>query len=65
MIQFSENYYETFLLNSASQWNYRGELCLNETYSKVCIGKHLSDAFTIQNVWNKEMLYRNCFSTLL
>jgi hypothetical protein len=24
-------------------------MCLNETYSKVCIGKHLSDNFPIQN----------------
>jgi hypothetical protein len=23
------------------------KMCLNETYSKVCIGKHLSDAFSI------------------
>jgi hypothetical protein len=23
-------------------------MCLNETYSKVCIGKHLSDAFHFQ-----------------
>jgi hypothetical protein len=24
-------------------------MCLNETYNKVCIGKHLSDSFPIQN----------------
>jgi hypothetical protein len=24
-------------------------MCLNKTYSKVCIGKHLSDSFPIQN----------------
>jgi hypothetical protein len=24
-------------------------MCLNQTYSKVCIGKHLSDSFPIQN----------------
>jgi hypothetical protein len=24
-------------------------MCLNETYIKVCIGKHLSDSFPIQN----------------
>jgi hypothetical protein len=24
-------------------------MCLNETHSKVCIGKHLSDSFPIQN----------------
>jgi hypothetical protein len=25
------------------------KMCLNETYKKVCIGKHLSDSFPIQN----------------
>jgi hypothetical protein len=25
------------------------KMCLNETYSKVCIGKHFSDSFPIQN----------------
>jgi hypothetical protein len=25
------------------------KMCLNETYSKVCIGKHLFDSFPIQN----------------
>jgi hypothetical protein len=25
------------------------KMCLNEMYSKVCIGKHLSDKFPIQN----------------
>jgi hypothetical protein len=25
------------------------KMCLNETYSKVQIGKHLSDSFPIQN----------------
>jgi hypothetical protein len=25
------------------------KMCLNETYSKVCIGKYLSDSFPIQN----------------
>jgi hypothetical protein len=24
-------------------------MCLNETYNKVCIGKHLSDSFPYQN----------------
>jgi hypothetical protein len=34
--------------------------------SKVCIGKHLSDNFPIQNgLKNKEILYCYCFSTLL
>jgi hypothetical protein len=25
------------------------KMCLNETYSKVCIGKHLSENFPVQN----------------
>jgi hypothetical protein len=25
------------------------KMCLNETYSKVCVGKHVSDTFPIQN----------------
>jgi hypothetical protein len=29
------------------------EMCLNETCSKVCIGKHLSDSFPIQNGLNQ------------
>jgi hypothetical protein len=29
------------------------QMCLNETYSKVCIGKHLSDSFPIQNGLNQ------------
>jgi hypothetical protein len=41
------------------------KICLNETYSKVCIGKHLSETFPIQNGLKQEMLYRHCFSTLL
>jgi hypothetical protein len=24
-------------------------MCANETYSKICVGKHLSDTFPIQN----------------
>jgi hypothetical protein len=40
------------------------KMCLNETYSEVLIGKHLSDSFPIQNGL-KEMLYHHCFSTLL
>jgi hypothetical protein len=25
------------------------KMCLNTTYSKVCLGKHMSDSFLIQN----------------
>jgi hypothetical protein len=39
-------------------------MCLNETYSKVRIGEHLSDNFPIQNGL-KQDVYRHCFSTLL
>jgi hypothetical protein len=38
------------------------EMCLNETYSKVHTGKHLSDIFPIQN---NLKLYHHSFSTLL
>jgi hypothetical protein len=31
-------------------------MCLNETYSKVCIGKHLSDTFPIQNGLKRDAL---------
>jgi hypothetical protein len=41
------------------------KMCLNEMYSNICTGKHLSDTFLIQNGLNKEMLYYHCFSTLL
>jgi len=40
-------------------------MSLNETYSRVLVGQHLSDMFPIRNVWNKEILTRHCFSTLL
>ena len=40
------------------------KMCLNETYNRVRIGKHLSDMFRIKNGLKKEMLYRHCFSTL-
>ena len=40
------------------------EMCLTETYSRVRVGKNLSDRFPIRMVSKKEMLYRHCFSTL-
>jgi hypothetical protein len=40
-------------------------MCLNETYSKVHIGKKLSDAFPIQIGLKEEMLYHHSLSTLL
>jgi hypothetical protein len=40
-------------------------MCLNETSSRVRVGKHLSDSFLLRMVWNNEMLYHHCFSTLL
>jgi len=41
-------------------------MSLNQTYSKVRIGKNFSDAFPILNgLWNQEMLYRHCSSTKL
>jgi hypothetical protein len=41
------------------------KMCLNETYSKVRIGKLLSDKFPIQNGLKQEMLYRHCFTIYL
>ena len=38
---------------------------MSETYSRVRIGKNLSDMFPIRNGLKQEMLYRHCFSTLL
>jgi hypothetical protein len=37
------------------------KMCLNETYSKVCLGKNLSDSFPIQSDLNKEMLTVTAF----
>jgi hypothetical protein len=34
-------------------------------YSKVCIGKHLSDSFPIQNGQNMEMFYPTAFQFAL
>jgi len=43
------------------------KMCLNETYSKVCIGKNLSDAFPIQNGLKQGDIYHHyfqlCFTT--
>jgi hypothetical protein len=38
---------------------------LNETYSKACLGKLLSDKFPTRMAQNKEMLYHHCFSILI
>jgi hypothetical protein len=36
-------------------------MCLNETYSRVCIGNHLSEKFSIQNALKQ----RDALSSLL
>ena len=41
------------------------KMCLTDMCSRVQVGKNLSDVFLLGMVWNKEMLYRHCFSTLL
>jgi hypothetical protein len=41
------------------------KICLNETYSRVWVGKHLSDMFSSKNGLKQAMLYYLCFSTLL
>jgi hypothetical protein len=41
-------------------------MCLNETYSKVCISKHLSDTFSIQNgLKQRDVLSPLCFNFVL
>jgi hypothetical protein len=37
------------------------KMCVSETYSKVRIGKHLSDSFPIQNGLKEGMLYHHFF----
>jgi hypothetical protein len=41
------------------------KMFLNDTYSRVQVGKHLSDMFPVKNSVKKEMLYYHCFSVLL
>jgi hypothetical protein len=41
------------------------KMCLNETDSRVRLGKHLSDMFRIKNGLNKEMPCRHCLLILL
>ena len=38
---------------------------VNETFSRVSVGRRTSDIFPIKMIWKKEMLYHHCFSTLL
>jgi hypothetical protein len=40
------------------------KMCLAETYSRVRVGKNLSDVFLLGLVWAREMLYCHCFPTL-
>jgi hypothetical protein len=41
------------------------KMCLNKTYSRVCIGKHLSDNFPLQNGLKGDALSSLCFSFAL
>jgi hypothetical protein len=41
------------------------KMCLNETYSKVHVGKLLSDKFPLQNWLKQGDVLSNCFSLLL
>ena len=40
------------------------KMCLTE-YSRVWVGKNLSNMLLLGMFWNQEMLYGHCFSTLL
>jgi hypothetical protein len=37
------------------------KMCLNETYSEVCIGEHLSDSLPIQNGLKQGDAFQRCF----
>jgi hypothetical protein len=37
------------------------KMCLNETYSRVRIGRNLSDKFTVQNGLKQELAFELCF----
>jgi len=41
------------------------KMCLNETYSRVQVGKHLSDMFPFKNGLKQGDAYRHCFTNLL
>jgi hypothetical protein len=49
MIQLGGKHYTIFSLSWNTQETSWADLCLNETYSRVRIGKYLSDKFTTQN----------------
>jgi hypothetical protein len=41
------------------------KMCLNKTYNRVRVGRHLSDTFSVKNGWEKKkMSYLHCFSSL-
>jgi len=41
------------------------KMCLNETFSRVWVGKHLSDMFPIKNGLKQGDAYHHCLSTFL
>jgi len=41
------------------------KMCLNETHSRVKVGKHLSDTVPIKNGLKQEMLSHHYFTTML
>jgi hypothetical protein len=41
------------------------KMCPNETYSRVRLGKHLSDMFPFSYISKQGDFYRHCFSNLL
>jgi len=41
------------------------KMCLNETYSRIRVGKHLSDLFLFRYGLKQGDFYRHCFSTSL
>jgi len=41
------------------------KMCLNETYSTVQVGNHVSDMFPIKNGLTKQNAYHHCFQLCL
>jgi hypothetical protein len=48
-VQVERSNFTTFLFDTSVKLIRLINICLNETYSEVDIGKHFSDALTIQN----------------
>jgi len=41
------------------------KMCLNDTYSRVCVEKQLSELFPVKNSVKQNVVYRHCSVTLI